>query len=186
MKIKYSPLLLFLIIAPISAFADKNTLMYYYDGKKKLEVYMNTDQFIDFSRNDDVAASLQNEAVLVNSMSNGFRIWKRNESASMQKIRSIASTNRLSETFSYDSKGGSSMGLPGGVIVRFNKDWNEAKILNWLSQKGFRGKGLIASLNIWFINSDAGVRSIRLANELYEAGEVESSLPNWWRNHITK
>ena len=86
-----------------------------------------------------------------------------------------------------DSPAGRLMGLPGGIIVQFQPNWNATQIAQWLTARGLpMGERLEIQGNWYSIPTPAGTMALETANQLHESGEVLSATPNWWKAMTTR
>lgn len=96
--------------------------------------------------------------------------------------RPLAVSARVSPVF---REGGTPFGrwmaLPGGVVVQFRNDWDEARVGAWARRRGLELEQKLALGGSWFAFRTApGLAALTLANQLQESGEVVSASPNWW------
>ncbi|MCB0221293.1 MAG: hypothetical protein KDH09_16470 [Chrysiogenetes bacterium] len=74
------------------------------------------------------------------------------------------------------------MGLPGGVLVRFDDSLNRTQALAWLA-----GRSLVVvrelklSAPTFEVASESGMASIELARALLAEPEIVVASPNWWQ-----
>ena len=80
--------------------------------------------------------------------------------------------------------GGELMTLPGGVLLALDPEWNETQVEDFFAQNGISSDhaselGFIE--NGFLIETESGLPSLELANELAAQNGVEISSPNWSR-----
>ena len=76
------------------------------------------------------------------------------------------------------------MMLPGGVLLALDAQWDQTKVGNFFSSNHIpteRVSELDFLENGFFVESEPGIPSLELANELAEQKGVRISSPNWWR-----
>lgn len=91
---------------------------------------------------------------------------------------------KYSECFSLSSSLDSRFrGLPGGITVHFSLDFSKEQIKDWADNKNLiiKKKFPFPTKNIWSFNSEPGLKSLRLANEVIRDINVLTASPNWWR-----
>ena len=87
------------------------------------------------------------------------------------------------------SPSGGLMTLPGGILLVLDPDWDEADVKgffsrNSISRGGTSELGFVA--NGFFVESEPGFPSLRLANDLASQDGVILSSPNWWTQAFPK
>lgn len=156
----------------------------YYDGNKKMVVYIQSDLAASFGEaGTETLVRGAPDATLVKKM--GFvSIYRVNATyARNLKSRNTAGTTSVSPVFTRSAEGGGmKMALPGGVIVVLDKSWNSSRCEQWIkSRKLSVVKKLPITGNYYEIASGAGLASLELANSLRNEEGVLSATPNWWR-----
>jgi hypothetical protein len=80
------------------------------------------------------------------------------------------------------TKDTSPMVLTGEIIVQFKPDWDEARITQWSRDMGIEMKEKFSfSANTYLFNAGNGMRSLKLANQIYLSGQTMYAYPNWWK-----
>ena len=83
-----------------------------------------------------------------------------------------------------EASGGPLMALPGGVLLVLDAQWSGMEVAEFLARNGV-SKSVVSELayavNGFYIETDAGLESLSLANKLAGQNGVELSSPNWWR-----
>ena len=85
--------------------------------------------------------------------------------------------------------GGGLMTLPGGVVLVLDEKWTESEIEDFFSQNDIPADGwseLGFLENGFLVQTEPGLPSLELANELAAQGGVVISSPNWWREVETR
>lgn len=137
-------------------------IYYWYDGNKKREIVIATDKVAVFADK----AQIMDTAVATKS--------------------NVAGTN-TSEVFVDAKSGRMSRALPGGVLVRFKNVTSQAQADTLLRPFGTRTvRAIGGSGKSWLVQSEPGMASLELANEIYESGQVQSASPNWFKQRATK
>lgn len=78
--------------------------------------------------------------------------------------------------------------LAGGVIVTFKTEKTDAEAQAWAETQNVKLKNKMGLINgrTWLVESAAGLASLDLANQLYQAPDVEFSQPNWAHDHVSR
>ena len=79
---------------------------------------------------------------------------------------------------------GQLMTLPGGIFLVFYPAWNQERIDAFFARNGIDGDRVSKIdfiKNAFFVETEEGLPSLRLANELAMEDGVKISSPNWWR-----
>ncbi|MDE0493733.1 MAG: hypothetical protein OXH54_07350 [Acidimicrobiaceae bacterium] len=88
-----------------------------------------------------------------------------------------------------DATGGALMALPGGVLLVLDPQWSPKKVTEFFAGNAI-SKSAVSELeyatNGFFIDTDAGLESLNLANRLAVLDGVELSSPNWWRETASR
>lgn len=80
--------------------------------------------------------------------------------------------------------GGGLMTLPGGVLLALDPDWGEERVNRFFSENGIKLSRVSAqtfSENAFLVETEPGLPSLELANELATRTGVLISTPNWAR-----
>lgn len=99
----------------------------------------------------------------------------------------VRSGEQLLPVFRSESGGGIQT-LPGGVLVLFVEDWDNARISRFFAEQGI-AKSLVSPFvldNSFKIETEPGFASLALANRLAALEGVELSSPNWTYEVVTK
>ena len=89
----------------------------------------------------------------------------------------------------HSEAGGGAMSLPGGVLLVLDPGWTEDEVAAFFADNGIsesRLSGLAALPNAFFVETDAGLPSLNLANALASQEGVVVSSPNWLRETTTR
>ena len=84
---------------------------------------------------------------------------------------------------------GELMALPGGVALVLDPDWGSARVDAFLADNAINVADvseLDFVANGFFVETDPGFDSLKLANSLAVQNGVVLSSPNWWTEHVTK
>ena len=85
--------------------------------------------------------------------------------------------------------GGGLMTLPGGILLALDPEWDEQQVEEFFTENGIsldRTSELDFIENGFLIDTEPGLPSLDLANELAAQDGVLISSPNWWREAQTK
>lgn len=81
-----------------------------------------------------------------------------------------------------DQKDESRMVLTGEIVVHFKNDWDENRIKEWAKSKHI---DIIQkypfSSNTYLFKVGPGLKSLDIADQIYQSGEVIYAYPNWWK-----
>ena len=83
-----------------------------------------------------------------------------------------------------DASSGALMALPGGVLLVLDAQWSGMEVAEFLARNGVSKSAvseLVYAVNGFFIETDAGLESLSVANRLAGQNGVVLSSPNWWR-----
>ena len=109
------------------------------------------------------------------------------EIVARSSVAGAASGEQALPVFRSESSG-TMMTLPGGVLVLFDAEWDDAQISSFFAEQGI-SKSLISPMlldNAYKIETEPGFPSLDLANRLAALdGDVISS-PNWTSEAVTK
>ncbi|MCM2281835.1 MAG: hypothetical protein NDI61_08305 [Bdellovibrionaceae bacterium] len=104
--------------------------------------------------------------------------------AAMQKMASLPTSQsaRQSPVFRSSPQGGPLRALPGGVLVTFQGNLDEATARAWSQRHDVEFDRLLplAQSTVVVLKSQPGVPSLTLANRVRLLPEVMSATPNWW------
>ena len=99
-------------------------------------------------------------------------------------IRQDRHTREDSEPVFVSEVGGGFMTLPGGVLLALDPDWGESRTNRFFSDNGIKLSRVSTrafSDNAFFVETEPGMPSLELANELATQKGVLISSPNWAR-----
>ena len=85
--------------------------------------------------------------------------------------------------------GGELLTLPGGVLLAFDAEWDEYRINIFFTHNAIkldRVSPRAFTTNAYFVETDAGMPSLDLANALASQEGVIISIPNWGRQLTTR
>ena len=89
----------------------------------------------------------------------------------------------------FRGNGGQLMALPGGVLLVFESGLNEEAIDNFFTENQI-DRSKVSTMNFtknaFFVETEVGMASMELANELADKDGVVISSPNWWRETETR
>ena len=89
----------------------------------------------------------------------------------------------------FRSHSGTPMTLPGGVLLKLDPSWSDAEVEMFFENSGI-GIHQVLTLdylpNGFFVETEAGIGSLELANALAGQKGVEASSPNWRRRVQTR
>lgn len=159
---------------------------HWYDGDKQRTVYLDATMIADFNPQSDVAAKAAKSASLSTGKKVGAAmLWKldaSSEESTLNVSKSLVQKGAYSPVFRNSQAGSEMRALPGGVIVQFASDWDEARIEQWVSDQGQSIDSKAAfGTNFYILATPPGMESLETANRLYETGEVLLASPNWWK-----
>jgi len=99
-------------------------------------------------------------------------------------------TNRVEDTeVVFRGQSGELMTLPGGVLLVFEPELSREEVEGFFLENGIfteRVSERDFTKNAFFVQTEAGIASLDLANELAGKEGVRLSSPNWWREVTTK
>ena len=84
----------------------------------------------------------------------------------------------------FRSQAGDLMTLPGGVLLALDAAWDDARVTRFFSDNGIDGsrvQGRDFAVNAFLVETEPGLPSLNLANELATQEGVQISSPNWRR-----
>ncbi len=82
----------------------------------------------------------------------------------------------------FRSQAGDLMTLPGGVLLALDAAWDDARVTRFFSDNGInkgRVEGRDWAVNAFLVETEPGLPSLNLANELATQEGVQISSPNW-------
>ena len=89
----------------------------------------------------------------------------------------------------FRSPSGALMTLPGGVLLVLEDAWTEAEVNAFFARNGIK-LALVSELsyatNGFFVETDPGLPSLEMANNLASQEGVVVSSPNWWTQVATR
>ena len=93
---------------------------------------------------------------------------------------SVGTQGQVAPVFVDDSTG-VVMELPGGVLIAFVAEWDEAQINSFFAEQGIDRNAITPSAlpNTFLIDTSAGFPSLLLAQKLAQLGGVDVAVPNW-------
>ncbi len=163
----------------------------WFDGERQRRVWLNPNEiaeFLDYERQQSLGINrraLKSRAVLLKKQGN-LRIWQVSKQEANVQQRTFQQQDNLSHyspvfhatTATHSAR----MALPGNIIIAFSENWDLQKADQWLEGKGLKIlKPVIEEQGIFLVNSESGLASLALANELSKAHEVRYAMPDWWR-----
>ncbi len=69
--------------------------------------------------------------------------------------------------------------LPGGVLVRLDPAWDAARVDAWLAAHRLNAVRWLPIPNMLVVDTAPGLEALRVANALFESGEVLAASPDW-------
>ncbi|MFT6907133.1 MAG: hypothetical protein ACJAS1_003807 [Oleiphilaceae bacterium] len=159
---------------------------HWYDGNKKITVHLDEALIADFNPDSDQAAkAAKNTNLSSYKKIAGAQLWKVDPgsmASAKATVKSQSKTGAYSEVLRDSKAKGQMRALPGGVIVQFANDWDEARVSAWINEQGLSidSKAEFGS-NFYILTTPSGLESLEIANRLYETGEVLLASPNWWK-----
>ena len=157
----------------------------WFDGRRQRSAWLSEREFAEFGQvlsASEAGAELEKE-------SRGVRLWRSRDDAltRLRSLRAKALRAKLSPVFQQYRDGGPRMALAGNIVVRFKPDWDIERIEAWAADHQLKLlKPVLKSRNIYLIESEPGLASLELANEIHGSGEVVYATPNWWRETYLK
>lgn len=150
---------------PLSAQVKGSGELYWYDGGIKRPVFVDDAHVADFSGGE------RTKSAVVKSMP-GTKTMAAGQSPLLRDGNDPESRARA---------------LPGGVIVRLRQVLPEDQARAYLEQRGLKAVREIGTqTGLWLVESEPGLPSLQLANQLHEKGEFASASPNWWQPRALK
>lgn len=165
------------VIAASAAHAAPPTQHYWYDGEVRRPLYLDAGRVADFSAKRAPAAPVLKDAALGKALSSG---------AAGTNPTGVVDPHASTPVFK-DAQDASARtrALPGGVIVRLKNEMPEAAAREWLRARGLEPlRPLGEHGGMWLIQAEPGLKSLDMANRLFESGEFAGASPNWW--HLRK
>lgn len=175
------------------AAADLAERVEYYDGADKRSLWLSSDLVAELAPSEPGrAAVLARDAQAVErpQSSRGVRVWR---------VRAQDGVDALARTLTREqmkfapvvhesaSSAAPMLALPGGAVATFPAGWERARIDTWLAARGLRVEStVVAEANMHLVATPPGLESVRIANELYESGELVACTPNLWREARTR
>lgn len=158
----------------------------WYDGEQKRTVWLDPMLIAEF--NPPPVSQSQIKAVFpaaqaINTAQPFVRLWRLDEMLTdASTVRTLSDKGRFSPVF-YDVKAASQTkrALPGGAMVRFQPNWSENQIEQWVRDQRLEiERKLDFADNTYLVKTGPGLEAIETANRLYETGEVIAAAPDWW------
>ena len=162
----------------------------WYDGRQKRPVWLNPGLVAEFRGDPSQKSLLQKSYPLasVRYVRHSVQIWELPVNRLTDKllnrliVASPKSTVYSPVFHDAPNKSGSMRSLPGNIIVYLNPDWNQGQITHWMATRGFKVvKNLAIRSNVYVLKTGPGMEALRVANTLYESGEVIAAFPDWWQ-----
>lgn len=157
----------------------------WFDGQRQRSAWVSEREFAEFGQ----ALSASEAGAELEKESRGVRLWLSRDDAPgrVRSLRAKAVRAKLSPVFYQYRDGGPRMALAGNILVRFKADWDIGRIEAWAADHQLKLlKPVLKSRNIYLIESEPGMASLELANEIHRSGEVVYATPNWWRETYLK
>lgn len=165
--------------------------LYYYNGSVKVPVWCDQEAITEFDASDAgaIAVAQAHPAAAELRAASGagsVRVWRLDCAVDTAELCRELSAGpgkvRFSPTlYSSPTTHAQRRALPGGVIVRFEPDWSEARVEEWVGAQGLTVvQALLQTLNVYEVATAPGMESLEVANALHETGEVVYANPNWW------
>jgi len=167
--------------------------MEYYDGATKRKLWVSEDLVAEFEPTDAGREAMMRadpSAREVEQPQKGVRLWRVGASGGAEAFarNESAGTMRLSPVLHEGPSPAMPMrALPGGVVITFAKDWDRARIDEWLATRGLKVESEVGpAANMFLVSTAPGLESIRVANQLHESGELVDVAPNFWMQAATR
>jgi hypothetical protein len=159
------------LVAALPAAGAPPTSHYWYDGDVRRPLYVDDTQVADFSEGRDPKSPVLRSAI-----------------AAKAAGASSPAPGAQSPVFKDAAHAGArSRALPGGVVVRLKQPLPEGQAREFLRQRGLEPLRPIGEHSgMWLVQSEPGVKSLDLANQLHESGEFAGASPNWWQARTLK
>jgi len=162
---------------------------YYYDGELRREVWMDPTRLLELRPDDAGSATVQqlySAAARPGVTTRFHRIWELEGARSDDAAVLLGSGDpdgRFTPLFQPAPNGtGSGLGLPGGIIVVLDPEWNRSQVTSWLASEDLvHLRDLPLAPNALLVASRPGLPGLQRANALFESGTVLRAQPNWWR-----
>ena len=167
----------------------------WYDGRQKRTVWINPDLVVEFRHGELSSGGAQEPipGLSLQKQLRGVRVWKLDKGSNAEALswrRDVdrwAHANYAPAFHDTPSSAGKIRSLPGNVIVYLNPEWGPDRAGQWVEQNGYTiVKKLELGANAYILKSGIGIESLRLANKLYESGEVVAAFPDWWLETTTR
>jgi hypothetical protein len=190
-----------------TVFAQNSDEYYWFDGKEKRSIKLIENILVEVPnpKNFENSVASNNSNSKLNSKQKMTEKLKTIPAAF--KVENVESTGRMnkihvrSNNFREDIKqnlggnfsplfldGPGAKALAGGVIVTFVIEKSEAEVEAWAQSQNIKIKNKMGLINgrTWLVESVAGLASLDLANQLFQAPDVEFSQPNWAHDHSSR
>lgn len=161
----------------------------WFDGPIERKVWLNPHLVAEFSPRPEeqspVKLTYGNDAVTRPESVSAVRFWQLDGITPESALSSISAsypTSKLSPVFHITASTGSpKYALPGNIIVVFRSSWDSSQIEKWLQSKGLEVvKKMEGIPTLYVLKTGPGFEALETANAIYQSGEVENCMPNWW------
>jgi hypothetical protein len=162
---------------------------FWFDRDDKQTVWLNPHLLAEFDPGPEELSPVKliygTNALTRPESTNYVRFWQLDnitQESAVARIRASYPAVRLSPVFHISpSMSSTKFALPGNIIVTFKASWEPARIAQWVQSKGLEiVKKIEAPVPKYLLKTDPGFHTLETANALYQSGEVEKALPNWW------
>lgn len=194
------------LIISFSCFADENKVYYWWDGNTKRTIKVVEDILVEVPTEKQIAAEASATAAAAKAKTPGKGLPQQKIAEKMKslpgefKVQNIEGTGPFSKlhvtskNFHEDIKqnlggiysplfedGASSKAFAGGIIITFKDAKTDEEAKSWAQAQGLKLKEKMGLANgrTWLVESDVGLASLELANQLHDSPDIESSQPNW-------
>jgi hypothetical protein len=180
---------------PVATSADLLQSHVWYDGSQKRAVWLNPALVAEFYSDPSRSSLFQKRYPLAKARYNRHdtQIWElpvqqySNRLLNHQKVPGSLFTVYSPVFFDAPGDSGHMRSLPGNVIIYLNPDWNEVRVNDWIASRGFEVlKKLEIKSNVFVLKTGPGLEALKLANALYESGEVIAAFPDWWQETVMR
>lgn len=174
---------------------------YWYDGSRRVPVWVLGNHVAEIQSavdSESLVKAVDPDAELTAKGSGALRVYRLSPGRKSRDVIQLAASRgaesagnartKVSELFGDSRTEGSRLrALPGGVIVGFAVDWSPERCAEWLGSKGLSvQEKLTFAPNTYLVESPAGIETLRLANRLYETGDVRRAQPDWWMEAVPR
>jgi len=165
----------------------------YYDGADKRTLWLSNDLVAEVAPSESGrAAVLARDAQAAERPQNsrGVRVWRVRAQDGVDALaRNLTREQVKFAPVVHESASSAApmLALPGGAVATFPAGWDRARIDTWLAARGLRVEStVVAEANMHLVATPPGLESVRIANELYESGELIACSPNLWHEARTR